>query len=565
MSDVQPVTPSGRQRGKNLRSTGGKVLRADTWEELIYLTFEGRFFVRLQRFTAAGVPDVGWPLEGLPVAEGFWRENSYVVHAWTLARVTDGGCVLVTSGHSDGCHDGLCGSGGAFGFTRVSATGDVLANGQVEPYCALAESHMPLSAAVSDRGIGLFSVVDSPCTGQTRLRHVVSGGEPGVQLTVPMLPHELARVADGTLVAKGQGVGGGPMLFHWNPDGTPSSGSPTEGVLLPAASFSDIAIEQDGSTIHVWRPLEAPAELWAIGRGADGSTSPGWPPTGRVLVGAPGIAAGPLTARSDGSAGAYVAWADARDPATGHDIYASHLLADGSIQAGLPANGYAVCDAPGSQTSPRVLALAPGVAVVAWQDDWSGTGADIYAQRLLGDTPVPATASLERAAARPDRVSLEWRVSEAVPELVLERSRDASKWSELARLVPGSLGRVTYEDTDVRPGEALAHRIHFQSGERQVWTVPVWVEVPRAELAIRVLLAATRDRLSLEVTLASDEPAQLELLDVKGRRLQSHDVSRLGTSPMRLELGLGDLASGIAWLRLRQGNHMRTLRLSIMR
>ena len=67
------------------------------------------------------------------------------------------------------------------------------------------------------------------------------------------------------------------------------------------------------------------------------------------------------------------------------------------------------------------------------------------------------------------------------------------------------------------------------------------------------------------MTLASDEPAQLDLLDVKGRRLRSHDVSRLGTSPMRLELELRDLAPGIAWLRLRQGRDFRTLRLAITR
>ncbi len=64
----------------------------------------------------------------------------------------------------------------------------------------------------------------------------------------------------------------------------------------------------------------------------------------------------------------------------GMDIIAQRLDA-----AGVPlwgANGLVVCDAADDQTMPRMIADGFGGTIIVWQDRRSGTGTDIYAQRV---------------------------------------------------------------------------------------------------------------------------------------------------------------------------------------
>ena len=535
------------------------------WKELLYGSTYHMNYVRLLRLTPTGGRAPGWPEDGLVIAEGRISDIGLYVTLEMLTSTSEG-CLVVFSYSSSGCHDGICGSGGSVSFQHVTGNGVPFLRAYVEPECRLAT---PEVSAISDGRSGLFALAHSKCVGYSTLRHVQTGSEPATALPVSVFPGAIVLTSGGNITAISDPLATfsyDPTWFHWKPDGTPAAGSPVLGVPLPGGWAQTSVLGPGGSTIYCWRPSGTSPDLRAIRLEPDGMITSVWSPPGVLL-------ASLVTPRhesnfgacADGQGGVIAAWSDQRDRFRGRDIYSTRVLANGSVHAGTPAGGSPVCEAAGEQYAPMVVALGPGLAIAVWADARSGDATDIYAQIPRYDTPLPATASLARAEARPDRVSLEWRFSEAVSEVVLERSRDGNEWSEFARLVPGSQGSVAYEDTDVRPGEALAYRIHFQSGERQAWTVPVWVEVPRAELAMRVLPAATRDRLSLEVTLASDEPAQLDLLDVKGRRLRSHDVSRLGTSPMRLELELRDLAPGIAWLRLRQGRDFRTLRLAITR
>ena len=82
----------------------------------------------------------------------------------------------------------------------------------------------------------------------------------------------------------------------------------------------------------------------------------------------------------DGSGGAYIAWADNR-LASGRDIYAQHVDADGNVQWG--PSGIAVCVQTGWQNEAHVVTDGAGGAIISWRDSRiPANGGDIYAQRL---------------------------------------------------------------------------------------------------------------------------------------------------------------------------------------
>jgi hypothetical protein len=69
--------------------------------------------------------------------------------------------------------------------------------------------------------------------------------------------------------------------------------------------------------------------------------------------------------------------------------------------------------------------------------------------------------------------------------------------------------------------------------------------------------------LTVHFTLPTDAPARLELLDVVGRRIASHEV---GMGQHTLDLGAGHhLAPGLYLVRLTQGANTRTTRVAVLR
>jgi hypothetical protein len=83
---------------------------------------------------------------------------------------------------------------------------------------------------------------------------------------------------------------------------------------------------------------------------------------------------------SDGNSGAIIAWDDTRGATP--DIYVQHVLASGSVDPALPANGRALCTAAGFQNFPRIVSDGAHGAIVTWTDYRSGVAADIYAQHV---------------------------------------------------------------------------------------------------------------------------------------------------------------------------------------
>ena len=87
---------------------------------------------------------------------------------------------------------------------------------------------------------------------------------------------------------------------------------------------------------------------------------------------------------TDGSGGAIITWKDER--ATNGDIYAQSVNSSGEPEWNL--DGVSICAAANKQTFPKIIPSGSGDAIIAWEDERSGTDTDIYVQRVADDAPV---------------------------------------------------------------------------------------------------------------------------------------------------------------------------------
>jgi hypothetical protein len=163
--------------------------------------------------------------------------------------------------------------------------------------------------------------------------------------------------------------------------------SPTVNLpICTAASqqnVGQITTDMAGGAFIFWQDLRGGValDIYAQHVLASGVVDPGWPANGRVVCGATGSQANPK-AVSDGSGGAIVTWQDSRT-STASDIYAHHLLANGSLDPAWPADGLAVCTAAGLQSPRDIVSDFAGGAVVAWRDRRNDS--DIFAARVFAN------------------------------------------------------------------------------------------------------------------------------------------------------------------------------------
>jgi hypothetical protein len=129
------------------------------------------------------------------------------------------------------------------------------------------------------------------------------------------------------------------------------------------------------------------ADIFAQRIPADGV--PLWTADGVALCTAAGDQLGPAIV-ADNAGGAIVTWQDFRS-GTDFDIYARKISAAGTVQ--WTSDGVALCSATGSQWNPILVTDGGTGAIVAWQDQRSGSNDDIYAQRILTDGTVNWTVN----------------------------------------------------------------------------------------------------------------------------------------------------------------------------
>jgi hypothetical protein len=147
-----------------------------------------------------------------------------------------------------------------------------------------------------------------------------------------------------------------------------------------------------GGALIVWQTDRDGSEDIYVQRILSGGVgAPGWPAIGTPATRAARDQYGQVIV-PDGLGGCFVAWLDYRDYfATGADLYAQHILSNGHIAAGWPADGLPVCQASGDQADGELQLLFDGGGGVflVWGDGRPGASG-IYAQHLSGDgTRVP--------------------------------------------------------------------------------------------------------------------------------------------------------------------------------
>jgi hypothetical protein len=82
-------------------------------------------------------------------------------------------------------------------------------------------------------------------------------------------------------------------------------------------------------------------------------------------------------------------------------------------------------------------------------------------------------------------------------------------------------------------------------------------------MRLRVWPNAASRELALALTLADATPARVELLDVSGHRVRSHELAGAGTRPARFDR-LDALPSGMYFVRVSQHGATRSTRVALI-
>ncbi len=152
------------------------------------------------------------------------------------------------------------------------------------------------------------------------------------------------------------------------------------------------AVGNDGEMIYVWSDTRfGIRDIFAQKVDVNGNDL--WNNSGQPVVIAPGRQEDPITV-SDGNGGAYIVWIDYdAEPEIG-DVYAQHILSDGSLA--WDPRGIALSNVPGKQLSPNICKDGQGGAFVIWDDRSEYSLGEIYATHISSDGTIvnPGTGVL---------------------------------------------------------------------------------------------------------------------------------------------------------------------------
>jgi hypothetical protein len=211
-----------------------------------------------------------------------------------------------------------------------------------------------------------------------------------------------------------------------------------------------------------------------------------------------------------------------------------------------------------------LFANAIGV-YVGWADGRRGSP-DVFMTTVpLGYTAV--TVSLVSARAAADAVDLVWLASSSMTA-TLERSQGDGVWTRIGELSADGTGRLSWEDRDVTPGGRYGYRLVVVDEGATRYLGETWVDVPAA-LAFALHGAQpnpTDGPFMVSFTLPDAMAAQIELVDVAGRRVAEREVGLMGAGSHVVELSGGrSLAAGVYLVRLHRGGKVLTSRVSVIR
>jgi hypothetical protein len=156
-------------------------------------------------------------------------------------------------------------------------------------------------------------------------------------------------------------------------------------VCVAAGNQTSVNLVTDlaGGSLIAWSDARpGVVDIYAQHVLASGAVDPAWPLNGAPICTAAGTQTVPAMA-SDGARGAIVFWIDARAGSlVNSDLYAQHLLANGTTDPAWPATGLPVCTSPGgNNTISLPVTDGAGGALIAWFDTSNDSG--VFAMHVL--------------------------------------------------------------------------------------------------------------------------------------------------------------------------------------
>jgi hypothetical protein len=270
---------------------------------------------------------------------------------------------------------------------------------------------------------------------------------------------------------------------------------------------------------------------------------------------------------ADEVGGAYAVWSDDTPP---REVWAQRVGPDGTPAAGWPAEGLPTVGLPDAHQldAPAVGSDGAGGVIVVWED-YRPHYIGLYAQRFGVGGPTPVQVSLVSAEAEAHLVRLTWYAPQGSGiTATVERRTVASDWIPLGAPNITSDGYVRYADRTVIPGARYAYRLGYSDGTGVAYTPETWVDVPiAARFALRGLSPnpSQGDPL-VAFSLGGGESAALEVYDLHGRLVTTHEVGGLGAGAHQVRLGeRGRLPVGVYAVRLREGTQLATARAVVIR
>ena len=196
------------------------------------------------------------------------------------------------------------------------------------------------------------------------------------------------------------------------------------------------------------------------------------------------------------------------------------------------------------------VADASGNVFVVWLDARNGA-AQVFAQKLGVDSPVPVAIASASAELAEGGVRLTWRMRDPEP-LLAERSTDGIEWVSLGELRSGG-GSELWTATDARPVLGALNQYRLREPVTGWTGGNVSILVPAGVLQSFVSISPNPVRGAPRIRFATTRSAPLEFVvtDVQGRELARRRA--ISSSDGAGEFGwdeLGRLPLGLYWLRL---------------
>ena len=404
-----------------------------------------------------------WLAGGVPVCSAVGEQ--------LLVRITPdgvGGAVLSWL-------DGRSGSGRALYAQRLSASGVVLWDVDGVCVCTTASGEQEAAITSDGRGGAIIAWTDSRGGTDIYAQRLDASGNVlwmtggAAVCTAPGYQREPAIVPDG--------VGGAIVVWldTWNSSydiyaqrmsesGTALWMPNGVGICVrpPTQERPRAASDGVGGAIIAWYEGEFGNnfDIWAQRVDAFGNVL--WVAGGVPVCTATGHQVPPEIA-SDGAGGAVISWGDARIPSN-WDIYAQRV--DGTGGPLWRVDGVVACSVPGYQEYPDIVSDGLGGAIIAWYDERSGGGADIYAQRVSASGCAGPTGLVFMSASAVGRGGysrLSWEMAVDVPasSFRIDRSetRDAGYTSLELEVLKDSQYSFSCVDRSVEGGRSYWYRI----------------------------------------------------------------------------------------------------------